>query len=265
MLSARVLGVGLCGPGLDGWDAGAAVLRGAVPFAHAVTAIPPLEMIPPREQRRLSPIVRLALAVAEEAAARAGVAPGDLCAVFGAPHGNNNVLQGLLAALSTADRFVSPTGFHNAVHNAAVGYWSIHTGCRLPCTSISAGIHSFAAALMKASVQIGAAGRPVLLTVTDAPFDEPLNAVCPTGEPFAAALVLAPDAAGVGLARLAVDLADGPAGPPDAPRTAALRDLWQVNAAARALPFLEALAGASATRLVLPHGPHGGLEIELAF
>jgi hypothetical protein len=205
------------------------------------------------------------LAVAQEAVAQAGIDPRDMSAVFGWPHGNNWVTQNLLEALSTEDRFISPTDFHHAVHNVAVGYWSIHTGCQLPCTSVSAEIHTFAACLIKAFVQIEAQRRLVLLTITDAPYQEPLNTACPIGEPFAAAIVFAPDAVGQAIARLELGLASRAREPQRLPRFEAFHDLWKINAAARALPFLESLASGSDGDLYLPYGPLGGLEMTIRF
>jgi hypothetical protein len=265
LLGARILGLGLCGPGLNGWVAGSDVLRGVTSFTYKTTEIPLLDSISPREQRRLSPIVRLALAVAEEAVAQAAIDPKDMSAVFGWPHGNNWVLQNMFEALSTEDRLISPTEFHNAVHNVAVGYWSIHAGCQRPCTSISAEIHTFAASLIKSFVQIEAGGGPVLLTVTDAPFREPLNAVCPIGEPFAAAMVLAPDTRDIGFASIEIELKNGTIESCELPKIEAFHELWNINAAARALPFLECLATRCDGRTFLPYGPFGGIEMKLGY
>ena len=70
------------------------------------------------------------------------------------------------AARSPVNRTtVSPTRFHNSVHNAAAGYWTIGAGAMQPATAISAFDASFAQGLLEAMVQLdrrqrgGAAGR----------------------------------------------------------------------------------------------------------
>ena len=75
MLGARILGVGLRGPGLNGWAAGSDVLKGVATFTNKNIELPLTELIPFRERRRLSSIVRLTLAVAEEAVENAGRRP----------------------------------------------------------------------------------------------------------------------------------------------------------------------------------------------
>ena len=62
---------------------------------------------------------------------------------------------------------MSPTKFHNSVHNAAAGYWTIGTGCMAPSNSLSGYECSFAAGLLEAAAQCAADRRPVLLVGFD--------------------------------------------------------------------------------------------------
>ena len=90
------------------------------------------------------------------------------------------------------ERDVSPTRFHNSVHNAPAGYWSIATGARGPSTSLCAHESSFAAGLLEAAIQAHAEATRVLLIAYDLPHPFPLSAVAPVSAPFGVALLLAP-------------------------------------------------------------------------
>ncbi len=230
MIRVAVLGASVWAPGLPGWEASRAVLTGgALRDPGASLMPPPPAILSPTERRRASLAVRLALAVAQEAVAQSGVAPTGLRAVFGSANGDGAVIHAILDSLTKGDGQVSPTQFHNSVHNAASGYWSIGTATRQPATCI--GCHDFTAgtALLAAAVEAQAEAAPVLLCVYDVPMPPPLDRLRLTAEPFAAALVLAPP--GAGMATL--DLSLGPEGDPVPPG---------MNTAALLLPLLECLA-----------------------
>jgi len=177
MIEVRILGVGLFGPGLAGWESGRSALRGDSDYEATESAPPVPEVLTARERRRTSDAVRLALAVASEAVRHAGLDTKDLPSVFGWAHGDGVVVQRILEALATAERHVSPTDFHNSVHNVAVGYWAIGSGSRQACSSIAAHKETFPASLLKAMAQIECEQKPVLLAVIDTPFRNPLNLV----------------------------------------------------------------------------------------
>jgi hypothetical protein len=140
---------------------------------------------------------------------------------------------------------VSPTQFHNSVHNAPAGYWSIATGSHVPATCVGCNDDTFAASLLAAMAELDAAGGAVLLCCYDYPLPPPLDAVRPTGPLFAAALVLGHD--GIGPA-LTVTPARGAAAPTMLDLDPALQSLARLNPAARSLPLLAALARQRAFR-----------------
>jgi hypothetical protein len=259
-----VVGVAVLGPGLPGWAASAPVLAGAVPYEAAPLALPPPAALPATERRRTSPAVRLALAAAAEAATASGLPPASLETVFASSNGDGQVVGAILEALSAPDGVISPTQFHNSVHNAAAGYWGIATGSARSSVSVGGHDHVFAAGLLLATARVAAGGATVLLCVYDAPLDEPLASCRPTAAPFAAALVLAPAgrdgrAAPAALALLDIRYRAEP-GPPPAAATG-LDALAAGNPAARALPLLRALARRKAAELALPMLEDGRVEI----
>lgn len=242
MLAASVLGVSVWGPGLEGWAASRAVLAGEAAYVPRESLPPAPMMLAATERRRAGPVVRLALAVAQEAAVSSGIEAAALRSVFGSSNGDGVVVGGILDALARGapgERVVSPTQFHNSVHNAAAGYWSIATGSRQPASCLGAHDWTWAAALLMAMVEVAADAVPVLLCCYDHPLPPPLHALRPTGAAFGAGLVLGP--VQEGRVRLRVEYrADGAGVVP--PLGLGLDGLMRCNAAARALPLLVTLA-----------------------
>ena len=244
MLEAVVLGVAVWGPGLEGWSASRAVLAGRVPYVPRASPPPPPAILPSTERRRAGPVVRLALTAAQAAVEASGLEPASLRSVFGSSNGDGVVVGSILDALARGapgERVVSPTQFHNSVHNAAAGYWSIANGSRQPATCLGAHDSTWAASLLKAVVEVVAEGEPVLLVCYDHPLPPPLDALRPTRDAFAAGLVLAPAGRGPRL-RLAMEDAAPAALAPG------LDQLMRGNAAARALPLLCGLARGGVAR-----------------
>ncbi len=248
-LTGRIVGVSVWGPGLEGWAAARPVLAGETPYAVTAATPPPPQLLAATERRRTGPVVRLALAAAHEAALASGLDPASLRAVFGSSNGDGPVVGNILDALATAapaERVVSPTQFHNSVHNAPAGYWSIATGSHRPATCIGCNDDTFAASLLTALADLHDAQGAVLVCCYDYPLPAPLHAVRDTGPLFAAALVLAQAGPGP---RLTVTLQPGPAAPT---LDTALHALAP-NPAARALPLLAAIARNLPARLGLPY------------
>lgn len=256
-----VEGVGLCGPGLAGWAASRPMLDGTEPYAPAPTAVPPSALLPANERRRTVLTVKLALAVASEAFAAAGRNPVETATVFTSSGGDGETLHEILSVLASTQRELSPTRFHNSVHNAPAGYWHIATHSYAPSISLCAHDASFAAGLLEAAAQATVDERAVALIAYDVRYPEPLNSVRPIGALFGMALVVTPRPTASSLARLDVELRRH-AGPISRMDSAALEALRQNTPTARSLPLLAALARNEPAALVLDHVE--GLEIGLA-
>ena len=127
-LAARIAGIGLVGPGLAGWSAGRETLAGRAPYTPSPTRLPAPEALPATERRRAGKCVKLALATGLEAVEAAGIAPARLTAIFASSSGDGENCHAICETLASDDRLISPTRFHNSVHNAPAGYWSIATG-----------------------------------------------------------------------------------------------------------------------------------------
>ncbi len=270
MLRAAIRGIGLWGPGLFGWAESPPVLTGAKPHDADERAPPAPLLLPANERRRAGPAVRLALTVAEAAVAMAREADpaldaARLRAVFASSNGEGAVVDDLLKTLAdpAAALGVSPTQFHNSVHNVAAGYWSIAHGGRAPADSIAAHDASFGAGLLKALAETVAEAAPVLFCLFDAKLPFPLSRCRRTDFAFAMALVLGPDAQGAAaLGHIAARFEAGEAAltPPRAPSLAAL---VAGNPAAQSLALLETLARGERRRLAVPL-VRGHLALEVA-
>ncbi len=265
-LTAGIIGVSIWGPGLEGWAASQPILAGAVPYEAKSSPPPTPAILASTERRRTGPVVRLALAVAHEAALASGLPPGSLCSVFGSSNGDGVVVGGILEALATAqgdERVVSPTAFHNSVHNAAAGYWSIATASQQPATCLGCHDWTWAAMLLKAMADVAADGEPVLLCGYDYPLPTPLAALRPTTAAFGVGLVLAPLGMGSPVATIQVAYATkAPALGAWAPRNTALHALAAGNPVAQSLRLLETLALGTADQHAVAY-LDGRLDIEV--
>ena len=242
ILATQIEGIGLLGPGLDGWTDSVALLEGRSQYIPQPTVVAVPNGLPPAERRRLGLVVKLALGVGLQATSSAGVEPDALPAVFASSGGDGQNCHEICQALSLDDRMISPTRFHNSVHNAAAGYWSIATRSKAASNALCAFDASFAAGLLEAVTQVTVDQTRVLLIAYDAQYPPPLFIKRPIPEAFGVAFVLAPLSAasqGNPLARLTVHLADSP---PDRMSNTDLEALRASIPAARSLPLLRQLA-----------------------
>lgn len=249
---AFVEGVGLAGPGLRGWEASRAIFADEQAYSHAPTAIAASELLPAAERRRAGVPVKLALAAGQEALAIACRDTAATATVFASSSGDCDNVHYILEALATPERQISPTRFHNSVHNAAAGYWSIATQCHEPSVSLCCHDASFAAGLLEAASQVQVAGTPVALIAYDHPYPEPLNTVRPIRGDFGMALALAPQATARALA--ALDITFVPQKMEASRMTdGGLEALRTGVPAARCLPLLAALARGARETVILEY------------
>ncbi|APZ42056.1 beta-ketoacyl synthase chain length factor [Acidihalobacter ferrooxydans] len=248
MTVCSILGIGLYAPGLESFAQAAPILRGDRAYTH--TPLPPPQplCLPRNERRRTTATIRLALTAARQALDTAACNPAALATVFASSSGDMPLVDAICSTLASTDRALSPTHFHNSVHNAPAGYWSIAMDAHAPSASLGAYDASFAAGLLEAATLCVAENRGVLLVAYEQAMAQPFDTVRPIGADCAVALVLAApreDAPTIDL-ELTTDT-------PTPCADHALEALRTDNPAARALPLLAALAGDTPTRLVLPY------------
>jgi hypothetical protein len=178
--------------------------------------------------------------------------------VFASTHGDLAITDYMCATLASAPRSVSPTKFHNSVHNAAAGYWTIGTGCMQCTTAVSAFDASFAQGLVEALVQLADGAEAVLLAAYDSTAIGPLETMSHSRGLLGGALVLSQRSEGL---RVRATLVDGT---PAAPSGALARHAAG-NSMAPMLPLFDALASGSGHDVVLlKAGPGRMLRVEIA-
>ena len=249
--------VGVLAPGLPDWETASAVLAGRRAFVSAALDAPQPTCLAPAERRRSSPTVRLAIAVAEQALRQTSLAPQDMAMVFSSYEAAGVITHQLCEVLA-GSREVSPTLFHNSVHNAPSGYYSIAMNARRAASSVCRGEWSFAAGLLDAAAQVVADKVPVLYVCYDSPLPPPVCEVMPVIEPTAIALVLRPgdDSASLAMWDVAIVPRRGVAAWQDCVPLA-----WHANASARGFSALESLAHPGCSIALLPLSPELDLEV----
>lgn len=247
MTRVYVNGIGMAAAGLPDWAAARPVLRGEAAYEPAPCKPATTALLPRNEARRAGLSVRLAFQAAEQACAGADAA--ELPAVFATSSADNAIADRLCRDIVDPEGAVSPTRFHNSVHNTAAGYWSIATGAREGASSVSGGPDSFAVGLCEAWGMLATEGGSVLLVAFEAAGGGMLEAARPNiADSCAISLLLsnqpvagAPALTGLtSVAEPATTLAD-----PE------LEHYRRCNPAARSLALLQALAADAGGRVVL--------------
>jgi hypothetical protein len=238
-LSVYLEGVGLIAPGLTSWEQAQDVLAGRATYVTAPTVLSPVEKLPPAERRRVGVPVKLSMAIGLEAARHAGADVASLATVFSSTEADCENTHAILEALASSERAMSPTRFHNSVHNAPSGYWSIATGSMQPSTSLNTYDATFAAGLLEAVTQILSNGKPCMLLAFDTAFPQPIRNLRAIPDAMGVALVLSPKQTQTSRACLTLTLSDAPA---TQMRQGELEQMRLASPAARSLPLLELLA-----------------------
>lgn len=247
--SVYIDAIGAIGPGASNWPEWREILRNNCGYQQTKTVVPALNVLPSAERRRVGAGVKIALACGLEALAAAQVDPSTITTVFSSSGGDGENCHWICETLASEERLISPTRFHNSVHNAPSGYWGIASGAMLPSTSLCAYDASFAVGLLDAAVQCAVDGLPVLLVAYDTPYPEPLNGVRPIADQFGVSVLLSPVATHNSMASMQLTLGKTASSKMSDP------ELERVRAGiptARCLPMLKVLAGISAAAKVPP-------------
>ena len=263
-LNFRVLGAGAWGLSFRNIDQLNALVSGELIEDDGAKGPKP-EIIPANERRRAPLPVRLAVESSWQACQQSGLAPEKLKSVFVSGLGDTQLTDYMCKALMSEHKALSPTKFHNSVHNAAASYWTISTGCMHAANSIAGFQESTSLAILDALIQAETEQAPILMTFYDAPVAELLLPMLRNQVAFSFSMVVqpcsldsAPNAPSF-TAELVQDHVDWPTltGSED------LIDCYQTNPAARVLAFANMLNGLS-TSTVLPLSEATALKIKVS-
>ncbi len=185
----------------------------------------------------------------------------QLATVFASSDADMMVSHRLCTALAQSQRLVSPTDFHNSVHNAPSGYWHIGARSQWASSAIAGHDHSFAAGLLEAMTQTQADRQPTLLLCYDAPAPEPLLEKRPLTSAFAVALLCMPEVSPRSIASLTVEALH-------AGSETHLSDAWETlrvsNPAGRSLPLLLSIAKHESALINIRRSAHHALGLRVS-
>lgn len=264
-MQVYVDGIGVRGPGLYGWSEAKQILIGVSAHDALQTTRYEEKFLPPNERRRASPIARLAIDVGFEALSRSNTSAAEVVTVFATSGGDGSAVHDICVALATPEREVSPTRFHNSVHNAPAGYWNIAAGSQQASTTISGYQTSFAIGLLEAATLVLSCKKDVLLVVCDMPYPFPLANARPMRDSFATALLLRPQRTDHNMATLTLSLDSTTTGASKIKNNAQLEALRETVPSARVLPLLQAIARRSADPLRFDLYESSKLMVNIAY
>jgi len=257
--TSYVHAISFVAPGLPDWQHTQAVLRGESTYQAAELATYQPTLLPPNERRRASPTVRMAFRIAEQLTRNTTTSAAQLACVFSSSDGDMAIAHRICNALADATRLVSPTDFHNSVHNAAAGYWSIAANAKGPSTAIAVFDFSFAAGLVEAHGMVQVEQQPTLMVVYDVPAVAPLCVNRPLTMPVGIGMIITPDPLNA-IASLQLQVDRATATPCN---NIALEAMRTGNPAARGLPLLQAIATGSSDEVNIPFDEERCLKVTL--
>jgi hypothetical protein len=204
---------------------------------------PEAKLISPRERRRAPELVKIAVEVMSQACKIASMDPSRIATVFSSAMGDMQIIDYLCDLLVTTPRAVSPTRFHNSVHNAPTGYWSIATKSHSPANAVSAYSYTASVAFLEAAIQASEEKMPVLLVTQEMAAPITLKQICPSEQPFSAAFLLTPPGhCASAVTSMSFAVSRETVTWPDLPKD--LKQGLDGNFGARLLPFLADIATA---------------------
>jgi len=259
--TAYIEGIAIWSPQLPGWDDAQRIFRGEMPVPQARLSRPAPSLLPPNERRRAPDTVAVSLEVASKACAQAGRDPASLPCIFASTHGDLATTDYICETLAQTPNLLSPTKFHNSVHNAAAGYWAIATGCMAGYTALSANAYTFGTGLLAALVQVQTDDTDILYVAYDTETRGPLATMASSTGKLGCALVLSPDPTDNTLFALHWQTLEEDQ-PQDLTVNGEFAPLVAGNAMAACLPMLEALS-ATGGRVTYPIGQQLALELTL--
>ena len=242
-LTFKVLGVGAWGSSFRSWSDLQIRLNGGDVKDDGVKSPKP-EVIPANERRRAPLPVRLAVETSSQACNHAGINPSELASVFVSGLGDTQLTDYMCKVLAGENKALSPTKFHNSVHNAAAGYWTISTDCMQAANSVAGFGESVSLTLMESLIQAQAEQRALLLTFYDAPSSPVLKELLKNEHSFSVSIVIAPTSLVSATANtvgpeLSASVVQQNVTWPNGQWNDDLAACYAANPAARILPFLE--------------------------
>lgn len=260
MQTLYINGMSLLAPGLHEAKQITAILSGQQDWLHSPLPQFIPAMLPANERRRATTVSKLALQ-ALHGLLHENEDLSRTQTVFASSDGDLSIVDNICHALTQPEKMVSPTQFHNSVHNAPAGYWAIAAAMQSASVSLSAGNESFSAGLLEAATQVSAEQCEVLYVAYDVAAPKPLDASRHFDEPVAVALRLSLQANIHTLAGINLSVTTG--SEISGCRNASLDTLSRGNPAGAGLPLLEILHRKIPAVIFLPYVMGNQLQVEI--
>jgi hypothetical protein len=262
VIEVTIRGIGFFAAGLSDWRAARALFAESAPYVGGKFELPAPDILPSAERRRASLSVRLAIAVAQQAVADAEIDPTTLASVFVSTDSDGDILHHICETLAGPRPEISPTRFHNSVHNAASGYWTIAIHSHAPSNMVTGTDEVFGTGLLEAALQAKVETRNVLLVAYDVPNPPPLLSLHPVAA-GGLALILAPGRTAPGVARLRLEVAPAAVASVSKMPNPGMEALRLANPMGRAMPILTAIARHESKSVVLGLNSKNALCIQV--
>ena len=257
MIRVDVVGIGAWSELFPDWSALEQGLNGG-PWPDGHKLVP--ELLPATLRRRAPQTVKLAVEVMHQAISMAGIEADSVGVVFASSMSDMQTTDRSCHTLAEHPELISPTQFHNSVHNAATGYWSIITKSHEPANAICAHDYSPFMALLEAAIQCVDENRSMLVVSQEVETPLPFSSICANRNPCAAALLITSEGRGEDtLARLQFEVIDEAVTWPDVPKV--LQGRLTPSSGANLLALLAAIGSADTKSMQFPLTPHSSLRV----
>lgn len=263
MRQVFVQGVGFWSEQMPGWSVAQKVLAGRLEMPETKSRRPGPSSLAAAERRRAPDTVCLAMQCADEAVNASGLDAARLPCVFASTHGDLPLTDYLCETVATDATAISPTRFHNSVHNAPAGYWTIAAQDREASTALAAYDSTFGAGLLEALVQCAAENRPLLFVAYDVQARGALAEVTSSTGLLSVAVVLSPVRTPTSRYALVWSLAPAPAAHQVTAVSTAAAVSLAGNALSPCLPLFESFARQETADITISAGPQLILKLNL--
>jgi len=266
VLKAKIVSIGAWGQEFHQWQDLALLLQNKKTEVEPLKSPKP-EIIPANERRRAPLPVRLAVETSWQAVQQSSFKANEMSCVFVSALGDTQLTDYMCKVLAGENKQLSPTKFHNSVHNAAAGYWTISTGCMKAANSVAAYNESVSMTLLEALTQIAVEQEPILLSFYDAPVSPVLKSLLKNEFPFSVSLVLAPSSSDIDGVNVCANFSNeivnwGTLGV----ENKNLNSLYQSTPTAKVLTLLKSLAllgSQKQEQLVMPLSTQSSIQLTL--
>ena len=126
-------------------------------------------------RRRSTQLTRMSVEVFEQATSQAGCDVSTLPSVWATSHGEHSTAIKILSMMQRGTGKLSPTQFHNSVHNTAGGYASIATHNSAASTTLTGGRELVASTFLEALCHLEGSCEEVVVVLADEPLLAPFE------------------------------------------------------------------------------------------